>query len=235
MMGSGFRLDLHNHTRHSLDGAQSPAELLAKAKRRGIACIAITDHHTVRGGLEGLALAEADPALPRVIPGVELSTQSGEVVGLFVTQEIPRGLPIDEAVSRIREQGGLVYLPHPFDRVRRGAIAAADRLRVAAAADILEVMNGRAMWPTAGAKATELARELGKPAGAGSDSHRSIEVGTAWVVIDELPTRDTLVRLVAQGRVEYHHHLWNYILNWGLMALAPMTRAWRRRTEHQTS
>ncbi len=76
MPDSGFKLDLHNHTHFSSDGVHSPAGLLAVARARGIACIAITDHNTVRGGLEGLALAEADPGLPRVIPGVELLTDA---------------------------------------------------------------------------------------------------------------------------------------------------------------
>jgi predicted metal-dependent phosphoesterase TrpH len=201
---------------------------LAKAKRRGIACIAITDHNTVRGGLAAFSLAEADPGLPRVIPGVEVSTQSGEVVGLFVREEIPKGLPLKEAIRRIREQDGLVYLPHPYDRIRRGAIEPSDRLQAAESADIIEVMNGRAMWSTAGAKARLLASRLGKPAGAGSDAHRGLEVGTAYVVVDELPTRETLVALLAAGRVEFHHRLWDYLLNWGLMGLAPLTRSWRR-------
>jgi predicted metal-dependent phosphoesterase TrpH len=192
MPGFGLRLDLHNHTHFSSDGAQSPATLLAAAKKRGIACVAITDHNTVRGGIEALTLAEADGRLPRVIPGVELATQSGEVIGLFVTEEIPKGLPVEEAVARIRAQGGIVYLPHPFDKVRRGAVSPVDRLRVARLADIIEVMNGRALGTQAGRKSVELAAFLGKPGGAGSDAHRRAEVGTAYVLVEAIPTPETL-------------------------------------------
>lgn len=133
-----------------------------------------------------------------------------------------------ETIARIREQNGLVYLPHPYDRLRRGAIEPSERLKAAGAADIIEVMNGRAMWSTAGTKTKLLATRLGKPAGAGSDAHRALEVGTAYVVVDELPTRETLVALLAAGTVEFHHRPWDYVLNWGLMGLAPLTRFWRR-------
>lgn len=227
-LGSGVKLDLHNHTHFSSDGMQSPARLLATARDRGIGCIAVTDHNTVRGGLECAALAAANPDLPKVIPGIELATQAGEIIGLFVSAEIPRLLPVADAVARIRLQGGLVYLPHPFDRLRRGAVAAADRSTVAALADIIEVVNGRAVSSRAGAKSARLAAQLGKPAGAGSDAHRPMEIGFAYVVVEALPTRDTLVELVAAGHVEHHLRPWDYLLNCGLMGLAPITRLLRR-------
>jgi predicted metal-dependent phosphoesterase TrpH len=112
---SGLRLDLHNHTAFSPDGLMSPAVLLAAAKARGLSCIAITDHNTIRGALQGAALAESDPTLPRVIPGMELSTRDGEVIGLYLSEEIPSRLTAVEAIVRIKAQGGLVCLPHPFD------------------------------------------------------------------------------------------------------------------------
>lgn len=230
MLSSGVKLDLHNHTHFSSDGVQSPARLLAAARDRGIGCIAITDHNTVRGGLEGAALAAADPELPRVIPGVELATQAGEIIGLFVTEEIPKLLPVAEAAARIRAQGGLVYLPHPFDMLRRGAVSPDERLRVADLVDIIEVVNGRALGPRVSLKSAALAARMHKPAGAGSDAHRTMEVGSAYVVVDEMPTRENLVRLVAAGRVEHHLHLRDYMLNLGLMGMAPVTRFRRRIT-----
>ena len=227
MAGPGFKLDLHNHTRSSSDGVHTPEELLIQARARGIDCVAVTDHNTVRGGLEALSLAQADPKLPRVIPGVELLTDVGEIIGLFIQEEIPARLPVAEAAERIKSQGGLIYLPHPFDRVRRGAVISQERQRVAALADIIEVMNGRALHPRAGRRSRVLASELGKPWGAGSDAHRPQEVGTAYVVVTEIPTRDTLLALVAAGRVEHSLRPPDYLLNWGRMGLAPITR-WRR-------
>ncbi len=225
---SGFKLDLHNHTSCSSDGVLTPADLLTAAKARGIDCLAVTDHNTVSGGAAALRLALADSRLPRVIPGMELATDVGEIIGLYVHEDIPTGLSLEESVARIREQGGLVYLPHPFDRLRRGAISARARLRAAQLADIIEVVNGRSLGPRVAAKAAALARETMKPAGAGSDAHRAPEVGIAYVVVAELPTPETLVALVAEGRLEHGLRSREYMLNWGFQGLSPVTRLRRR-------
>lgn len=228
MTPSGFRLDLHNHTAYSSDGVLAPAALLARARQRGLHCVAVTDHNTVAGALEAMALADADPSLPRVIPGVELTTRVGEIIGLYVTQEIPSRLSLIDSVARIRAQGGLVYLPHPFDRVRRGAIQPRERLHAARLSDIVEVLNGRALTPRATAKAAALAEQTGRPAGAGSDAHRPSEVGTAVVVVDRMPTVDTLVELLADGRLQAGLRSHEYVLNWGFQGLSPVTRLRRR-------
>ena len=235
MGGSGLRLDLHNHTVFSSDGLLSPRELLVEAAARGISCIAITDHDTVEGALKAAGLADADPFLPRVIPGLELSTGAGEVIGLYVREDIPARLPIDEAIKRIRGQGGLVYLPHPFDWLRRGAIEPRERERIAAQSDIIEVVNGRSLGPWCSRRAYGLARQLGKPCGAGSDAHRAAEVGLAYIVVDAVPTRDTLLSLLEQGRVENGLNPKEYTLNWGFQSLSPFTRVRRRLTAARSS
>jgi len=228
MPPSGLRLDLHNHTYFSADGLMSPAALLDAARANGIACIAITDHNTVEGALQALEIADSDTTLPRVIPGIELSTTGGEIIGLYIWESIPAGLSLLDAVERIRGQGGIVYLPHPFDRLRRGSISRRHRLEAAQLADIIEVTNGRALCRRAGSKALALARELGKPQGAGSDAHRPAEVGVASVLVEALPSQEILVSLVSSGTVVHHLDLREYIFNWGTQALAPVTRTRRR-------
>lgn len=228
MPASGLRLDLHNHTRYSLDGLMSPAELLAAAKAQGIDYVAVTDHNTVDGALQAAALAESDSSLPRVIPGIEVSTADGEVIGLFVREGVPPGLPVGETVARIREQGGLVYLPHPYDKFRRGSISKEQRTWAAGSADLVEVVNGRSLSRFAGDKAVRLARRVGKPGGAGSDAHRPAEVGQAYVVVNGRPTRDDLVELVASGSVVHRLGLREYALNWVVQGLSPLTRTRRR-------
>ena len=89
MAASGLRLDLHNHTSFSSDGLMSPAELLAAAGRNNVDCIAVTDHNTLEGALWALELSQADPSLPRVIPGIEVSTADGDVIGISA-QPSPR-------------------------------------------------------------------------------------------------------------------------------------------------
>jgi len=121
------------------------------------------------------------PSLPRVIPGIELLTTSGEIMGLYVTEGIPRGLTVSEAIARIHSQGGLACLPHPYDLVRRGVIARGERESVAASVDMIEVLNGRSLAAIFNDKALALALRHGKPFTAGSDAHRAVEVGRAFV------------------------------------------------------
>jgi predicted metal-dependent phosphoesterase TrpH len=230
MSVSCVRLDLHNHTSFSADGGLTPGELLRAAKAHGLDCIAVTDHNTVRGALRAFDLAEDDSSLPRVIPGVEVFTKDGEVIGLYVTQDIPKGTPLKEAVDRIRELGGLVYLPHPYDVFRRGAVSGSERESAAQWADIIEVCNGRALGPRAGAKSARLAARLGKPRAAGSDAHHEREVGRSYAVVSGLPTKETLAGLLSAGTVENKLHFWDYVLNWGGQAASPPTRFWRRIT-----
>jgi hypothetical protein len=228
MPESGLRLDLHNHTCYSADGLMSPAALLEAARANGIHCLAVTDHNTVRGALEAVALAEADITLPRVVPGVELTTEDGEIIGLYVWEDIPSGLTLLESVTRIRGQGGLVYLPHPYALFRRGAISRAQRARAAELCDIVEVVNGRALGPDAARKARRLARKVGRPAGAGSDAHHEGEVGTAYVTVEAYPSRDILVQLVTDGMIDHTLSAREYVANWGMQVRAPITRVRRR-------
>ena len=225
-----LRLDLHNHTSFSADGGLSPAELLDEARSRGLDCIAVTDHNTVRGALSAVEISESDASLPRVIPGVEVFTADGEVIGLYVCEDIPSGTSIPEAVERIRGLGGVVYLPHPYDVFRRGAVSASERENAAALSDIVEVANGRALGPRAGVRSAGLAARHGKSQGAGSDAHHAKEIGRSYVLVSELPTRETLADLVAAGSVENRLHLVDYVLNWGRQASSPIMRVWRRLT-----
>jgi predicted metal-dependent phosphoesterase TrpH len=225
---SRLRLDLHNHTSYSADGGLTPSELLNEARSRGLDCIAVTDHNTVRGALTALSLSECDPSLPRVIPGIEVFTNDGEVIGLYVREDIPKGTSLSQAVDRIRELGGLVYLPHPYDVFRRGAVSSDERENAARSSDVVEVANGRALGPRAGAKSGRLAACHGKPRGAGSDAHHKREVGRSYVLVSEMPSRDTLAKLLAAGSIENRLRFWDYALNWGGQASAPVTRAWRR-------
>jgi hypothetical protein len=204
--------------------------LLDEAKSRGIDCLAVTDHNTIRGALRALELSQADPTLPRVIPGIEIFTRDGEVIGLYVYEDIPRHTSLRQAVDRIRELGGVVYLPHPYDVFRRGAVSSAERETAAALSDVVEVANGRALGPRAGARSAKLAARHGKAAGAGSDAHHAGEVGRCYLQVAGLPTRETLLGLLAEATVENRLHLGAYVLNWGRQASSPMTRVWRRLT-----
>jgi hypothetical protein len=229
MVPSGLRLDLHNHTSFSSDGVMSPAELLRTARARGVHCIAVTDHNTVEGALQALDLADSDPSLPRVIPGIEVSTSHGDVIGLYVQEPIPSRLPVGETIDLIRRQGGLVYLPHPFDVVRRGTISPRVRDQAAGMADLVEVLNGRSLTPLSARNSLRLADAHAKPGGAGSDAHGPSEVGRAYVLVERHPSREDLVLLVEAGVVARGLRWHEYLLNWALQPLSVMTRYRRNR------
>ncbi|MDX6485595.1 MAG: hypothetical protein QOF43_748 [Gaiellaceae bacterium] len=172
-------VDLHMHTTWSHDCSIDVDELLDHAEEEGLGAIAVTDHNVFGGALEATEKARGRKLL--VIPGEEIKTaEQGEVIGLFLTDEIPRGMSFTETVEAIREQGGLVYLPHPFDRLH--AIPDAATLhRHLAEIDVFEVYNARLLFEGYNDEAVRFARKYNLTAGAGSDAHVLQGVGTGAV------------------------------------------------------
>ncbi|HEY7398534.1 MAG TPA: glycosyltransferase [Gaiellaceae bacterium] len=168
--------DLHMHTSWSHDCSTDPAELVDHAEAQGLGAIAVTDHNVFGGALEAADYAAGRELI--VIPGEEVKTDGqGEVIGLFLEREIPRGLGFAETVAAIREQGGLVYVPHPFDRLH--AIPDPRTLhRHLADIDVLEVYNARLLLEAYNDEALRFARKYNLTMGAGSDAHVLQGVGT---------------------------------------------------------
>jgi predicted metal-dependent phosphoesterase TrpH len=168
--------DLHMHTSWSHDCAIDPAELVDHAEAEGLGAIAITDHNVFGGALETVDLARDRELV--VIPGEEVKTDSqGEVIGLFLEREIESGMPFADTIAAIREQGGLVYLPHPFDRMHTGPEPATLH-RHLADIDVFEVYNARLLFEAPNEEAVRFARKYDLTAGAGSDAHVLQGVGT---------------------------------------------------------
>jgi hypothetical protein len=171
--------DLHMHTSWSHDCSTDVGDLLDHAEAQGLGAIAVTDHNALGGALEAVELARGRDLI--VIPGEEVKTDGqGEVIGLFLQEEIPRGLSFAETVSAIRSQGGLVYVPHPFDRMH-SIPDAATLHRHLAEIDVLEVYNARLLFETYNDEALRFARKYDLTAGAGSDAHVLPGVGTGAV------------------------------------------------------
>jgi predicted metal-dependent phosphoesterase TrpH len=154
-------------------------ELLDHAEAEGLGAIAVTDHNVFGGALEAVDLARDRDLI--VIPGEEVKTaEQGEVIGLFLSEEIPRGMSFGETVEAIRGQGGLVYVPHPFDRLH--AIPGPATLhRHLAEIDVLEVYNARLLFEAYNDEALRFARKYGLTMGAGSDAHVLQGLGTGAV------------------------------------------------------
>jgi predicted metal-dependent phosphoesterase TrpH/glycosyltransferase involved in cell wall biosynthesis len=160
-------VDLHMHTDHSYDCATPVEVLLAQARSRGLGAIAITDHNEISGALE--ARAKADGI--KVIVAEEVKTaDQGEVIGLFIERKIPRGMTLEKTIAEIKRQGGLVYVPHPFDRLH-SVPDYEHLLEVLDNVDAIEVFNPRVAISEFNEEAVRFAAKYRIPAGAGSDAH----------------------------------------------------------------
>ena len=160
-------VDLHMHTDHSYDCATPVEVLLTEARARGLGAIAVTEHNEISGALEAAAKAKGI----KVIVGEEVKTASeGEVIGLFIKEKIARGMTLAQTIAEIKRQGGLVYVPHPFDRMHsvpdyRHLLEVIDDI------DLIEVFNARVAIAEFNAEAVRFAAKYRIVAGAGSDAH----------------------------------------------------------------
>jgi hypothetical protein len=166
----------------------------------GINCIAIADHGTTAGALR---LKEIAPF--KVIVAQEILTPFGELMGLFLSENIPKGLSPQDTITRIREQGGLVNIPHPFGRypfllprVKQNVLLSKEIL---SQVDIIEVLNSRTPFPNHFNKAWKLANEYGLAASAGSDAHTVGEIGRAYVEMPEFNGADDFLDCLTRGKI----------------------------------
>jgi hypothetical protein len=188
-----LKVDLHTHTRHSRDALLRPADLIERARSAGLDRVAVTDHNHMDGAREAYAL---DPDL--IIPGEEIDCLDGpDLIGLFLHEPIPAGLPAVEVAARIRAQGGIVYAPHPFAYLREPAQRAA---RVLVLADVVEVINGRAFLPVWNRRARRAAQAAGLPMAAGSDGHFPHEIGGVWTEMPPFRTAEEFRAALPQAR-----------------------------------
>ena len=198
-----LRIDMHMHTQASFDCLSDPRRVIAAAAARGVQRVAITDHNRLTTSLE---MAEAFP--DSVIPGEEVKTKEGiDVIGLYIEEEIPKGTPAQEVCRRVRDQGGLVYLPHPYARGKGGSGRYAEEL--APMVDIIEVFNARLHPGNLNHPGEELAARWSKPRGAGSDAHMLGEVAGAWVEVDQHPNEPAALLAVLE-----HAHIRGVTTPW---------------------
>jgi predicted metal-dependent phosphoesterase TrpH len=195
-----MKLDLHTHTLCSKDSCNQYNRIIEAVQRAGLDGIAVTDHNEFRGAIELQRLARFT-----VIAGEEIKTSKGEIIGLFLTEHIVPGLDPLETVQRIHAQGGLAYVPHPFDEVRGSRIERAALDTVAPYIDFLEVFNARNALPRFNQRALEYARQHGILAGAGSDAHTYNEYGHAYVDVPPFSTANEFRESMKRGT--WHGHL----------------------------
>ena len=190
-------IDLHLHTSASFDCLSDPAAVLDVALERGLGRIAITDHNELDVALE---MANAYPDL--IIPGEEVKTaESIDIIGLYLSELIPKGTPAVETIERIREQGGIPYLPHPYAAGKKGAGGRFAEL-LAPQCDVVEVFNARLHQPKQNQLAEKLAGRHASLRGGGSDAHTLREVGSVSVAVQPHPNQaSALLVALAKGKV----------------------------------
>ncbi len=191
-----WAVDLHMHTCHSKDCLSEPADVVARARRVGLDRIAITDHDEIEGAFEARRLA---PDL--VIVGEEVRTAEGlDLIGLFLSEHIPRGGAFRDVAAEMHRQGGVTYLPHPFDRWRGGDEEFLSS--VVGLVDLVEAFNARVHDPERNERARRWAERHSLPVGAGSDAHLLTEIGGGRVRLDPFDGPEAFLRSVAGGTIE---------------------------------
>jgi predicted metal-dependent phosphoesterase TrpH len=197
-----IRVDCHNHTNYSPDSILSPATMLWRARKRGLNVICVTDHNTVRGGLVARELAATKAPEVRVIVGEEVLTTKGDLLGLFLTEDIESGLTPDEAIDRIHAQGGLAGAPHPFDPFRTSL---RDHMpSIVPRLDFIEGLNARMVRAEHNDHAQEFARAHDKPMSAASDAHSPREIARCYVEIPPFETPQDFLRSLRAGTLRGH-------------------------------
>lgn len=194
-------MDLHSHTMWSGDSTTTPDELHEAVTASGLDVLCITDHQAIRGAVE---LADRLPC--RVVVGEELKTHAGEIIGLFLTERIPAGISPADAARAIRAQGGVVYVPHPFDPMRRNmAEPALYELAHAGLLDAVEAVNAKTSLRSLNQRAAEFAAEFDLAVGAGSDGHVPNALGAAYVEMPDFDGPADFLRKLREGRLVGHH------------------------------
>ncbi len=219
-----IRADLHVHTCYSGDSRTTPEQAIARCESVGINCLAVTDHNRIGGALEMQKIAPFP-----VIVAEEIHTRNGEVIGFFMQEEIPKGLPVDETVRLIKEQGGLVGVPHPFDNLRQSALQRCSLEQILPQIDIIEGFNARVLIGRHNTIAQQFAREHGLPASAGSDAHTVGEIGSAYVEMPEFGNKEEFLAALLQGKIVGRVsppwvHLWS---NWSRIRMLRWARIMR--------
>lgn len=172
-----LKLDLHVHSMYSEDANGRIEDILKTIQKKGLHGVAITDHNTVKGALKAMQLAPKDML---VIPGIEISTSEGHILGLNITEDVPRNLSLEETIENIYSLGGIPVVPHLYRKM--SGIKKDNLLRIYQKIPAMEVFNGCSL-PKTNRKTTKIARELKLGGTGGSDTHDFLYAGCAYTVV----------------------------------------------------
>ena len=223
-----IEVDLHMHTDHSPDCATPVDVLLQTARDRGLGAIAITDHNEVSGALEARRIAGTMGGIKVIVAEEVKTAEQGEVIGLFLEEKIPRGMTMAETIAEIRRQGGLVYVPHPFDRFH-SVPDYEHLLDVIEEVDILEVFNPRVALTAFNEEAERFARKYRIVPGAGSDSHVAQGLGSVRVRIHDFDGPEEFLEAMRDADITRKHKNLVYVQALKLLQTTGRPKALKRR------
>lgn len=194
-MNKSYKIDLHTHSIYSRDGGITGEQYALLIEKEILDCIAITDHNETE-----FARTMANKFGTKIIVGEEITTSDGEIIGLFLKKTVPKNLSAIQTVKQIREQGGVVYIPHPFEILRHG-IKEGTLEKIIEDVDIIEVFNARARWRGEAERALACAQKYKKAMASSSDSHCRMGMGSSCSIIEKLPNAKTLASLLTEGNL----------------------------------
>ncbi|HML21477.1 MAG TPA: PHP domain-containing protein [Aggregatilinea sp.] len=200
---SRWLIEMHCHTEWSKDSLNRIEQVQRAAQRRGINRILVTDHNTAEGALKW---AQIDPDL--FIPGEEVMTTQGELLAWFVKESVPARLTPEETIRRLRDQGAVISVAHPFDSVRKGAWAEENLDRIVDLVDCIEVFNARCFFDGDNLKAQTYALAHHKPGTAGSDAHIPYEYGRAMMRVAPFDDAEGLLDAIQGGEIVARRSAW---------------------------
>ena len=210
-----MRADFHMHTWYSPDSLTSPQSLINRCLKVGLSCIAVTDHNTIQGAVDVAALAPF-----QVIIAAEIRSTEGEITGLFLNQEIPAGLSPLETVYRIKDQGGLVSIPHPYDPLRKSVLREQAIDSIMPYVDIIEAFNARNAFKGANDRSSQVGEKNGLLVTAVSDAHHPLELGKTYTEMEAFDgTPEDFKKALEGARLVRHPagvsvHAWTTSVKW---------------------
>lgn len=204
------RVDMHSHTMFSGDSTTTLDEIAESVAESGIDVLCVTDHNAIAGAQR---LSDALRGLCRVIVGEEVRTHTGEIIGLFLNEKISYGAKAADTAAQIRAQGGVVYVPHPFDPMRRNLTRESlVEIVELGLVDAIEVFNAKTSLQSLNREAAVFAEAHGLAAGAGSDAHVPHALGAAFVDMPDFDGPSDFCAKLREGRISGHH--WDKARPW---------------------
>jgi len=194
-----LRMEMHLHTQYSIDSWLKLDTIIETCQRKGINALAVTDHGTIEGAERLKKRVEEKKAEIEVITGEEIFTTKGEIIGLFLKERIPYLLSPIDTIRRIKEQGGLVYIPHPFIPFMANCLSE-ELYEFSKEIDIIEVFNARSFFKKSGMRANQFARDNGIATAAGSDAHFASEIGNAYMELEDFSGPEEFLKNLREAK-----------------------------------